>query len=941
MELMRALEATLVTDNLDDLFENFLPHLFQIANIRVAEIRLFNDQENLIPVAAAKWVGPEGNRHLKIWSESWVLESPISRTSRQTLARPVQPVFSIPLLHADGMLGFLNIQLDQLEIISREQLNQLYVLGAQMAAKMREIRLNREIADLKAELQSMSQINKEIRQQSTSLSKELYAISAISTKINQSLEFDKSLGKSIATTLKVFKASAILVYIRNDAQSELELVATEFEPEYPDKSLPPAYLGLIERQFLPEILKSGKPLVKDQIPKQMPSDMAWGQSNLPQYVIGSPLTAKETAVGAMVLLYATARSPGFATLRLLSGMANIMALAIENMQLYRQSVQKKSEAAFLFHSIVKFNETLDLKAVLKSVSEKGAEFCGVHTRVYVLSQMRVPFILSYYEARGNSHKLKSVSAKSFSSPELKQLYYLLLTRLKKRSAFIRKIGYSKLIPGEMKKLLREKKVNSLIAVPLHVGKHKFGLLLMVRGPEAAPFNSNEHSFAEALGSAASFAIENARSYTASKEMSDFLEKKITEKNSQIDHIQAKQQARVENRREILFQVNKNNRFVYVNKAMEVFSGLPRETLCHKDFRAVDVVAEEDKKRVDKIFVKVLRNQASIVRDIEYRHVNRSGEDCIMSLTIYPEIGRDGRIVGVEGVGRNITEQKRLEAELKKAKEMAMLGEFSSAMAHQMRNPLGNILMATKRLQKELNQNLYHAGNGDDDRTTPEHPPFGDSDTMAEILKNLSGGVYNLNQVVTELLEYTKTLKPRRSFQKIDIILEETLQTFKNIIQQNNITVACHFDRQIPPMLLDAVLIGQALQNIIHNAIQAMQKGGPLELFTAACKDRPGYIMVTIRDAGKGIGQNELDKIFHPFYTTKAQGTGLGLSLAHRIIEAHGGSIWACATPCAHLAEMATNTPNGIRSNGSIGATIHILLPIEQRIPGIDGLRENA
>ena len=129
MELMRALEATLVTDNLDDLFENFLPHLFQIANIRVAEIRLFNDQENLIPVAAAKWVGPEGNRHLKIWSESWVLESPISRTSRQTLARPVQPVFSIPLLHADGMLGFLNIQLDQLEIISREQLNQLYVLG--------------------------------------------------------------------------------------------------------------------------------------------------------------------------------------------------------------------------------------------------------------------------------------------------------------------------------------------------------------------------------------------------------------------------------------------------------------------------------------------------------------------------------------------------------------------------------------------------------------------------------------------------------------------------------------------------------------------------------------------------------------------------------------------------------------------------------------------
>lgn len=939
MELMRALEATFVTDNLDDLFENFLPHIFNIANIRIAEIRLFNDRENLIPVAAAKWVGPEGNRYLKVWSESWVLESPINRTARQAHVRPVQPMFSIPLLHSDGILGFLNIQLDQLEIITREQLNQLYMVGAQMSAKMREIRLNKEIIDLKAELQSLSQINKEIRQQSTSLSKELYAISAISTKINQSLEFDKSLHKSIATTLKVFKASAILVYIRDDPQSELKLVATEFELDYRDKSLPPSYFKLLERQFLPEILRSGKPLVKDEIPKRMHSGTALGQSHLPQYVIGSPLTAKETAVGAMVLLYGTSRSPGFATLRLLSGMANIMALAIENMQLYRQSVQKKSEAAFLFHSIVKFNETLDLTAVLKSVAEKGAEFCGVDTRVYVLSKMRVPFILSCHKAHSNHRKLKSISTKSCSAPVLKQLYDLLLTRVRKRSAFIRKIGYSKLIPQEMKKLLREKKINSLIGVPLHVGKKKFGLLLLVRGPEAVPFNSNEQSFAEALGSAASLAIENARSYTAIKEMSDFLEKKITEKNSQIDHIQAKQQARLENRREILFQVNKDNRFIYVNKAMEIFSGLPRDVLCHKDFRALDVVAEEDKKRIEKCFVKILKSQATIVRDIEYHHVNRNGKDCIMLLTMYPEIGRDGHIVGVEGVGRDITEQKRLETELKKAKEMAMLGEFSSAMAHQMRNPLGNILMATKRLQKELVQNLRPAENGTDDRAILTHSPPVELDTMTEILKNLSAGVYNLNQVVTELLEYTKTLKPRRSFQEIDIILEETLQIFKNTIQENNLVVACYFDRQIPPVLLDAVLIGQALQNIIHNAIQAMEKGGSLELFTAACKDRPGYIMISIKDSGKGIDQNDLDKIFRPFYTTKAQGTGLGLSLAHRIIEAHGGSIWACTNPCPLLADMAVTTGGGPSTDGSKGATIHIVLPIEQRIPGIDGLRE--
>lgn len=929
MKLIRAIEATLATDDLDELFEIYLSHLFDLANIRIAEIWLFNDLDTLVLVAAAKWVGPEGNRHLKVWSESWILESPISRTSRRTLVKPIFPVFSIPLLHAAGLLGFLNFQMDQLEIISREQLNRLYMVGTQIAAKVREIRLNQEITGLKAEVQNMVQINEEIRQQSTSLSKELYAISAISTKINQSLDFDKSLRKSITTTLKVFNASAILVYVRKDPQSELELVATEFEPDYPGESLPPPYLKLIQRLVLPDILKSGKPLVKEQIPEWARSGSVKGASHLPRYLIASPLTAKETAVGAMILLYTMPRSPGFATLRLLSGMANIMALAIENMQLYRQSLQKKSEAAFLFHSIVKFNETLNLKAVLKSVAEKGAEFCGVHTRVYVLSEMRVPFILSEYEVRKGTYKLKSTSAKSFSSPELTQLYHLLLTRLQKRSAFIKKVGYSKLIPREMKRLLQENEINSLIGVPLRVGKHKFGLLLLVRNAGAAPFNSSERSFAEALASAASLAIENARSYSASREMSDFLEKKITEKNSQIDHIQAKQQARVENRREIMFQVNKSNRFIFVNKAMEVLSGLPRETLCHKDFRAVDVVAVEDRQRVEAYFRKVLQKEASIVRDIEYRHVNQKGQDCIIALTIYPEIGRDGRIVGVEGIGLDMTEKKRLEVELKKAKEMALLGEFSSAMAHQMRNPLGNILMATKRLQKELIPNVSQTVGGMPGEALPASSGHNGSDTITEILKNLSGGVYNLNQVVTELLEYTKTLKPRRSFQKINIILEETVLAFKNIIQQNNIGVACHFDCQIPPIPLDAVLIGQAIQNIIHNAIQAMHKGGPLELFTKVCNDRSGFIMVSVRDAGNGIGPAERDKIFRPFYTTKAQGTGLGLSLAHRIIDAHGGTIWACSNPCPHLSELVTGNASGTASGGIKGSTIHILLPMGQ------------
>jgi PAS domain S-box-containing protein len=927
MELIRAIEATLATENLDDFFEFYLTHLFKIAKIRMAEIRLFNEQDHLVLVAAAKWVGPDGNRVLKVWTENWVLDHPVKRTCRRTPIQPLQPVFSFPLVHATGLAGFINIQMDQLEFLSRDQLNQLYVVGLQVAAKIREIRLNQEITGLKTELDTLIQTNREIRQQSTSLSKELYAISAISTKINQSMDFGKSLRKSIATTLKVFDAAVIMVYIRDDPHSRLELAATEYAPGHPDKTLPKSFRKLIESRFLPAILKSGKPLVTEQVPEWARVHSDAGTAGSAQYLVGSLLTAKERAVGVLILLYTTARAPGFATLRLLSGMANIMAMAIENMQLYNQSVQKKSEAAFLFQSIVKFNETLNLNAVLKSVAEKGAEFCGPPTRVYVLSEMRLPFIMAGYEPREGAYKLTSVCSKSFSSPVLKQLFDLLMGRLHKGSARVKKLGPSKMIPRQMKAHLQEAQISSLIGVPLRVGKHKFGLLLLVRAAGQAPFKRNEQVFAEALASAASLAIENARSYNASQEMSGFLEKKISEKNSQIDHIQAKQQRHVENRRELLFQVNKHNRFIFVNKAMEVLSGLPREVLCHKDFRASEVVAPQDRQRVEQCFRRVLKNEVSMVKDVEYRHLNRNGEACIISLTISPEIGQNGRICGVEGVGLDITEQKKLASELKKTKEIALLGEFSSAVAHQMRNPLGNILMSTARLQKEL---IAAAPRSADIQAEARGTAPGMRDTCSTtidgILRNLSEGVYNLNQVVTELLEYTKTLKPRRTFQRINIVLAETLQRFKDTIQQNNIIVSCHFDCQLPPVLLDTVLIGQALQNIIHNAIQAMPDGGTLELSTGLSKEREDHLLLSIKDSGQGIDPREMDKIFRPFYTTKAQGTGLGLSLAHRIVEAHAGTLWACADSGRSAAPAPEKNDTGNDDGHPRGTTMHILIP---------------
>jgi signal transduction histidine kinase len=314
----------------------------------------------------------------------------------------------------------------------------------------------------------------------------------------------------------------------------------------------------------------------------------------------------------------------------------------------------------------------------------------------------------------------------------------------------------------------------------------------------------------------------------------------------------------------------------------------------------------------------------MVKDLEYNHLNLKGDDHVISMTVYPEMDPSGRIVGLEGVGRDITEQKKLEAELEKTKNLAMLGEFSAALAHQVRNPLGNILMGTKLLERCLGLEDEHPIGSEKTTQGSSGVALSNSD-LRRIFSDLSQGIHNLNQIVTRLLEYTKTLKPKLSAQRIDLVLRESLYTFQDIVKQNGINIEEDFDPHLPLLSVDVLLMGQAFQNVIHNAIQAMPSGGLLFLASRFYPLKPNCAFVSISDSGEGMAPSELEKIFRPFYTTKHIGIGLGLSLAHRIVEAHKGQIWACNNPCLHLPPKALRT---YHKKIAKGLTIHILLPID-------------
>jgi len=412
--MLDMIESSLTASNLDDLLEASLSQLLSVDHVKKAEILLLNKRNKLIPVATARNVGSNSKVKHEVMSQSWFLDSTVEHTRIRTKFAKVSPAFAIPLMESRGLLGFLNIHLDKLRVVEKNELTKYYLFGVQIAHKIKEIMLMHEIYDLKDRLQTVTLSNKEIQQQVTSLSKELYAICSVSTKINQSMDFDKSLRKTMPPTRKIFGAAIILCYTKNCETSKPQLSAVDSE----DGTAKSTLLKNIEKKYLKEAFTSGKPFVKEYKPlNHEAGPVSTGEGEL-KTIISVPLKSKGNIIGAIILLHESMEPFNPAKLRLLSGVANIMAMGIDNMNLFQQCKQKKSEAEFLVRSIIRFNDSLNLKKILKSVTKKGVEFFGHDCRVFLFSDTQVPMIKAKYINRRGKYIIESKFFKNIIPKEI-------------------------------------------------------------------------------------------------------------------------------------------------------------------------------------------------------------------------------------------------------------------------------------------------------------------------------------------------------------------------------------------------------------------------------------------------------------------------------------------------------------------------------------------
>ncbi|MGB8991887.1 MAG: ATP-binding protein [Desulfobaccales bacterium] len=226
----------------------------------------------------------------------------------------------------------------------------------------------------------------------------------------------------------------------------------------------------------------------------------------------------------------------------------------------------------------------------------------------------------------------------------------------------------------------------------------------------------------------------------------------------------------------------------------------------------------------------------------------------------------GREVGVVGHFRDLRERKRLEEELLRSERLSALGSMAAHISHEIKNPLMLIGGFARQVLKDLSR---------------------DPEKNREKLQIMVDEVERLEGFLAEVGSYAKISEPQRRLGDLNALIQETCRRLEPTIQEKDIILNLELDHDLPPVRFDPVHLRQVILNIAKNGIEAMPQGGTLTVVSGREADR---VFVQISDTGEGIPSEVREKIFQPFFSTKSKGSGLGLPISQKIMEAHQGSI---------------------------------------------------
>lgn len=316
----------------------------------------------------------------------------------------------------------------------------------------------------------------------------------------------------------------------------------------------------------------------------------------------------------------------------------------------------------------------------------------------------------------------------------------------------------------------------------------------------------------------------------------------------------------EKSRDVIYITDKEGNIIDINPSATRLFGYTRDELLKMNARKL-YANENDRKRFEESI-----ERRGEIENFEVTLVTKDGirKDCM--LTAIMQQGSNGETY-YQGIVHDLTQRKKTEREIRSIEKLAVIGRVARTIAHEVRNPLTNVNLSVEQLKNEVQS---------------------DDDTIGMYFDIITRNCERINQLITELLNSAKPAALTFTSYRVDKLLDETLELAHDRIKLKEIKVETDYSGKVGEIPMDPAKMRTALLNIIINAIEAMKEGEGVLKITTHLEDEK--CVIAIQDNGSGISEENLGRLFEPFYSGKPKGMGLGLTTTQNIIYNHKGSI---------------------------------------------------
>jgi len=343
--------------------------------------------------------------------------------------------------------------------------------------------------------------------------------------------------------------------------------------------------------------------------------------------------------------------------------------------------------------------------------------------------------------------------------------------------------------------------------------------------------------------------------------------------------------------DMYYSLSENKLIIDCNETTARMLGYKKEEIIGKAI--TDFFTEESRELFEETFSKL--KQVKGYHNIERDFVRKDGTEMPVILNVFSEFGEDGNLIRTKTIARDITDRKKTEEELLKVEKLESLGVLAGGIAHDFNNLLTAILGSISLAK-------MYAGSGN---------------KVSERLAEAEKASLQARDLTQKLLTFSKGGFPVKKAASISELIRDSAGF---VLSGSNVRCEYSIPENLWPVDVDESQISQVINNLIINADQVMQQGGIIQVSceNVALKKEDllplkggNYVKISIKDHGVGIPEKYIEKIFDPFFSTKLNGTGLGLSTVYSIVKRHNGYIT-------------------VESKKEVGTTFYIYLPASQK-----------